>query len=243
MSSTKTAIEWTDKTWNPTTGCDKVSPGCKYCYAKAVTERFPKNFPDGFKLTLHPERLDQPNHWRKPSRIFVNSMSDLFHEKVPISFLEEVFEVMRSTPQHIYQVLTKRPKRMLEVFELLGASNNVWAGVSVENQDYCSRIDYLRQINTPVRFLSCEPLLGPLQLDLTNIDWVIVGGESGAKHREIKQEWVEEILQQCQDKNVAFFFKQWGGRHSKAKGRSLNDQIWDEMPDAWLKHLNRWNAA
>jgi len=237
MSSVNTGIEWTDKTWNPTTGCDKVSSGCKNCYAEAITERFSGNFPNGFKLTLHDDRIDQPRHWRKPSRIFVNSMSDLFHENVPLEFLHQVFQVMHETPQHIYQILTKRHKRLAQLADSLIWSPNIWMGVSVESQEYVHRIDALRHVPASVRFLSCEPLLGSLQLDLTNIHWVIVGGESGRNHRSIEKEWVEEILQQCQAENVAFFFKQWGGIHPKAGGKLLNDQVWQEMPVAWDSHL------
>jgi protein gp37 len=230
MSSINTGIEWCDRTWNPTTGCDKVSPGCTHCYAEAITKRFHNNFPNGFTLTQYPERLKEPLSWRKPSRIFVNSMSDLFHEDVSIEFLKQVFDVMRETPHHIYQILTKRHERLLELAPKLDWSDNIWMGVSVENQNYVHRVDYLRQVNAKVRFLSCEPLLGPLQLDLKGINWVIVGGESGQKHRPMELEWVQSIRDQCQDAEVAFFFKQWGGRTPKAAGRVLDDQIWDEMP-------------
>lgn len=231
MASTHTGIEWTDRTWNPTTGCDKVSPGCTHCYAEAITKRFPKNFPDGFNLTLHPKRLEEPKHWRKPTRIFVNSMSDLFHEKVPVEFLKEVFEVIRETPWHMYQILTKRPERLIELAPQLEWHKNIWMGVSVENQNYVHRIDYLRQIPATVRFLSCEPLLGSLQLNLTDIHWVIVGGESGSKHRPMQVEWAQNIREQCQTANVAFFFKQVGGRTPKTGGRLLEGQIWNEMPN------------
>lgn len=243
MVSTKTAIEWTDKTWNPTTGCTKVSPGCKYCYAEALTERFSQNFPQGFKFTVHEDRLEQPKHWRKPSLIFVNSMSDLFHEEMPFDFLEKVFDIMHQTPWHIYQILTKRHQRLAELAPHLTWSENIWIGVSVENQDYVHRINYLQKVDAAVRFLSCEPLLSPLTLDLTDIHWVIVGGESGSKHRPMRQEWVEDIQRQCQESEVAFFFKQWGGRHSKAGGRLLNGQTWDQMPDAWAKHLLKWKGG
>ncbi|PSF36207.1 hypothetical protein C7H19_14530 [Aphanothece hegewaldii CCALA 016] len=242
MSSPQTGIEWTDKTWNPTTGCDKVSTGCKYCYAEAITERFTQTFPQGFKLTLHHNRLDEPKHWRNPSRIFVNSMSDLFHEQIPLEFLEKVFNIMNETPWHIYQILTKRHEHLLKIAPQLNWTDNIWMGVSVENQKYVSRVDYLRQIPAKIRFLSCEPLLGSLKLDLTNIDWIIVGGESGLKHRPLQQEWVEDILYQAQKANVAFFFKQWGGKHSKAGGRLLNGQTWDEMPPSWKRHLQQWKA-
>ncbi|MFB2938952.1 DUF5131 family protein [Aerosakkonemataceae cyanobacterium BLCC-F154] len=240
MASTNTGIEWTDRTWNPTTGCNKISPGCTHCYAEALTKRFPKNFPNGFELTLHPERLEEPKHWRTPSRIFVNSMSDLFHEKVPIDFLKQVFDVIGETPWHIYQILTKRHDRLLQLAPELEWHNNIWMGVSVENQNYVHRVDSLRQVPANVRFLSCEPLLGALQLNLTDIDWVIVGGESGVKHRPIELEWVQSIRAQCQEADVAFFFKQWGGRTPKAGGRLLDDQIWDEMPTAWEQHRKKW---
>ncbi|MBD2148764.1 phage Gp37/Gp68 family protein [Pseudanabaena sp. FACHB-1277] len=239
MSSANTGIEWTDKTWNPTTGCDKVSAGCKYCYAEAITERFTHNFPNGFNLTLHEDRIDQPRHWRKPSRIFVNSMSDLFHDDVPLEFLHRVFKVMQETPQHIYQILTKRHERLEQIADKLTWSPNIWMGVSVESQRYVDRVNSLRNIPAAVKFLSCEPLLGSLKLDLTNIDWVIVGGESGRNHRPIEKEWVEDILQQCQHKNVAFFFKQWGGLTPKSGGKILNGETWQEMPIAWEQHLAR----
>ena len=237
MSSSHTAIEWTDKTWNPTTGCKKVSPGCAHCYAETLTERFPQNFPRGFQLTTHENRLDQPKRWKTPSRIFVNSMSDLFHEEIPISYLLQVFQVMRETPWHIYQILTKRHHRLLELAPELDWADNIWMGVSVETQDYECRIDALRKVPAKVRFLSCEPLLGPLDLNLSSIHWVIVGGESGFKHRPIQKAWVESILEQTQKANAAFFFKQWGGKHSKAGGRLLNGEIWDRMPKAWEEHL------
>ena len=169
MASTKTGIEWTDKTWNPTTGCNKVSPGCKHCYAEEITRRFRSTFPNGFAFTLHEERLEQPKSWKKPSRIFVNSMSDLFHEQMPLSYLEKIFEVMSDCPQHVFQILTKRAERLSEVAPYLYWPDNVWIGVSVENQKYTYRIDHLREVDAKVRFLSCEPLLGPIDLDLTGI--------------------------------------------------------------------------
>lgn len=242
MVSTHTGIEWTDKTWNPTTGCDKVSPGCTHCYAEALTKRFSKNFPNGFDLTQHPERLEEPKRWRKPSRIFVNSMSDLFHEEVDISFLKDVFEVIRETPWHIYQILTKRPERVLQLASQLDWHENIWMGVSVENQNYVHRVDLLRQVPATVRFLSCEPLIGSLQLNLADIHWVIVGGESGLKHRLMQVEWAQSIRDQCQAAGVAFFFKQWGGRTPKAGGRLLDGQIWDEMPRAWEQHRKQWSG-
>lgn len=240
MSSINTGIEWTDRTWNPTTGCTKISPGCTHCYAEALTKRFHTNFPNGFNVTLYPERLTEPLKWRKPSRIFVNSMSDLFHEDIPLDFIQEVFQVIEKTPWHIYQILTKRHERLRSLAPKLNWHENIWMGVSVENQNYVQRVDYLRQVPANVRFLSCEPLLGPLDLDLTDIHWVIVGGESGNKHRPMESEWVENIRDRCQEAGVAFFFKQWGGRTPKANGRLLDDKIWDEMPEAWKKHRQRW---
>jgi protein gp37 len=242
MSSTHTGIEWTDKTWNPTTGCDKVSPGCAHCYAEALTQRFPQNFSTGFKLTLHPERLKEPSRWRTPSRVFVNSMSDLFHEDVPLDFIKQVLAVIQATPWHIYQILTKRPERLAILASKLDFPGNVWLGVSVESQKYVNRLDYLREIPVSVRFISCEPLLGPLKLDLTGIHWVIVGGESGQKHRPMESNWADEIRDQCQAAKVAFFFKQVGGRTPKAGGRLLDNEIWDQMPDAWNQHLEKWGS-
>jgi protein gp37 len=236
MSST--GIEWTDRTWNPVTGCDKVSPGCTHCYAKALTERFHTNFPNGFDVTLHHDRLKQPSSWKKPHHVFVNSMSDLFHDEIPFSFIEEVFYQMEQTPRHTYQILTKRAARLLDLAPKLKWSHNIWMGVSVENQNYVNRINYLRGVSAQVRFLSCEPLLGPLQLDLTEIHWVIVGGESGHKHRPICAEWVRDIRTQCQDAGIPFFFKQWGGRTPKAGGRLLDNRTWDEMPDQKSPNLS-----
>ncbi|MBK4732438.1 phage Gp37/Gp68 family protein [Oxynema sp. CENA135] len=240
MSSLNTGIEWTDRTWNPTTGCSKISPGCTHCYAEALTKRFHTNFPNGFDLTLHPDRLQEPLKWRKPSRVFVNSMSDLFHEDVPLSFIKNVFNVIAQTPWHIYQILTKRDDRLLELSSQLTWHKNIWIGVSVENQNYVRRVDNLRQVPATVRFLSCEPLLGNLDLNLTDIHWVIVGGESGNKHRPMQLEWVENICDRCQQADVPFFFKQWGGRTPKAGGRLLRDRIWDEMPTEWIEHCRYW---
>jgi protein gp37 len=242
MSSTHTGIEWTDKTWNPTTGCNKISPGCLHCYAEALTQRFPKNFPNGFDLTLHPERLEEPLRWRTPSRVFVNSMSDLFHENVPLDFIRQVFSVIHSTPWHIYQILTKRHERLGDLASKLDFPENIWLGVSVENQNYVERLEYLRRVPVSVRFISCEPLLGPLKLNLIGIDWVIVGGESGQKHRIMQLKWAEDIRDQCQNAGVAFFFKQVGGRTPKAGGRLLDNEIWDEMPDVWNEHIQKWGT-
>jgi protein gp37 len=243
MSSINTGIEWTDKTWNPTTGCDKISPGCLHCYAEALTQRFTQNFKNGFDLTLYPERLKEPLRWRTPSRVFVNSMSDLFHEDVPIEFIKQVLSVIQATPWHIYQILTKRPERLRDLSSELDFPENVWLGVSVENQNYVHRLDYLRDVPASVRFISCEPLLGSLKLNLTGIDWVIVGGESGQKHRPMDTRWAQEIRDQCQSAGVAFFFKQVGGRTPKAGGKLLDDLIWDEMPAAWNKHTQKWGIS
>jgi protein gp37 len=228
MANINTSIEWTDKSWNPVTGCTKVSPGCIHCYAETITKRF--RFPNGFDLTLYPERVEQPLSWKKPSKIFVNSMSDLFHEEVPLDFIQSVFQTIKKTPQHIYQILTKRPERLVELAPHLEFHKNIWLGVSVESQDYISRIDLLRQVPANVRFLSCEPLLGSLYLDLTNIHWVIVGGESGQKHRPINLDWVRDIRNQCRRSKVAFFFKQVGGKTSKAGGNSLDGKKYLEFP-------------
>lgn len=230
MANGRTAIEWTDRTWNPTTGCNKVSPGCKHCYAETVTRRFTSHFPDGFRFTLRPERLEDPKRWRKSSMVFVNSMSDLFHEQMPFDYLEQIFAVMEACPHHIFQVLTKRDGRLAELAPRLPWPDNVWIGVSVETQKYVKRIDRLREVPAKVRFLSCEPLLGPLRLDLTDIQWVITGGESGPRHRPIDVTWVRSIRDQCTSAGVAFFHKQWGGRHAKVGGRELDGRLWDELP-------------
>jgi len=230
MANARTAIEWTDRTWNPTTGCNKVSPGCKFCYAETITKRFRGNFPQGFKFTLHPERLKEPLKWRKPSRVFVNSMSDLFHDQMPLAFLKQIFGVMEQAEQHVFQILTKRHERLVELAPFLQWPDNVWMGVSVETQKYVHRVEYLRQIPAKVRFLSCEPLLGPLNLDLDGIHWVITGGESGPKHRPIEADWVRSVRDQCQEAGVAFFHKQWGGLRPKSKGRELDGRTYDEMP-------------
>ncbi len=234
----KTGIEWTDATWNPVTGCTKVSPGCAHCYAEAITLRFKRGgpfLPGKATIRLHEDRLAQPRLWHTPLMIFVNSMSDLFHEEVPFSFVDKVFEAMRECNWHTYQVLTKRPERMLE-YALSRAGvmkwpDHVWAGTSVENQYWADRrIPLLQCLPAAVRFLSCEPLLKPLKLDLRGIHWVIVGGESGARSRPMDISWVREIKEQCAANGVPFFFKQWGGRTSKAGGRTLEGKIWSDMP-------------
>lgn len=234
--ATNSSIEWTDTTWNPLTGCTKISPGCKHCYAERMSRRLKAmgqpNYADGFKLTLHEDMVAKPLSWRKPRRVFVNSMSDLFHKDVPDEFVHRVFAVMRQASQHRFQVLTKRSDRLAQLSAEIEWPANVWMGVSVENADYAFRIDHLRQTGASVKFLSVEPLLGPLPcLDLTGIDWVIVGGESGPGARPMSQEWVAEIRDQCIESGVTFFFKQWGGVNKSRTGRELDGRTWDEMPD------------
>lgn len=230
------AIEWTQATWNPVTGCTKVSPGCAHCYAEAITLRFKRGgrfIPAETVIRLHPERLTLPLKWREPRLIFVNSMSDLFHDAVPECFIQEVFSVMQAAPRHTFQVLTKRHERLAALAPSLPWPSNVWAGVSVENQLWAERrIPALEQVPSRVRFLSCEPLLGPLALDglLDEVQWVIAGGESGNRARVIKPEWVRQIKAECVRVGVPFFFKQWGGRTSKAGGRVLDGETWDQMP-------------
>lgn len=235
--ATNSSIEWTDTTWNPLTGCTKISPGCKHCYAERMARRLKAmgqaNYANGFKLTLHEDMLDQPLSWRKPRTVFVNSMSDLFHRDVPTEFIQRVFAVMRRASQHRFQVLTKRSKRVADLSGEIDWPENVWMGVSVENADYAFRIDHLRQTGAAVKFLSVEPLLGPLpDLNLTGIDWVIVGGESGPGARPMTSEWVTDIRDQCVAAEVPFFFKQWGGVNKGRTGRQLEGRTWDEMPDA-----------
>ncbi len=233
-------IEWTEMTWNPTTGCSKVSQGCKFCYAEIMSRRLQamglEKYKDNFKVRVHPDELKVPYTWKKSKIVFVNSMSDLFHEEVPLSFIKEVFNVMRENPQHVFQVLTKRAERLLESDDELKWSHNIWMGVSVESQEVEGRIDLLRQTNARVKFLSLEPLLGPLpNLNLNQIDWVIVGGESGHNPRPIEVDWVLNIQEQCEKKEVAFFFKQWGGKNKKKNGRLLNGKTYDEMPEIELQ--------
>jgi protein gp37 len=229
------SIEWTEMTWNPTTGCDKVSAGCKYCYAEVMARRLKgmgqEKYKDGFKLRLHEYALQIPYEWKRPKVVFVNSMSDLFHKDVPLSFIQKVFDVMNNTPIHTYQVLTKRAERLYELHDKLNWATNIWMGVSVENEKVKDRIDFLRETNAKVKFLSCEPLIGPLRnLSLEKIQWVIVGGESGRKARPMNESWVWDIRQQCADQGVAFFFKQWGGVNKKKTGRELGGRTYDEMP-------------
>ncbi len=233
--SIRSSIEWTDTTWNPVTGCTKVSPGCKNCYAERMALRLQAmgqpNYANGFELTLHPRVLELPLRLKRPQTIFVNSMSDLFHEKIPVEFIETVFEIMRRASWHVFQVLTKRSSRLIELDTKIKWPDNVWMGVSVENHFYTFRIDHLRQIRAPIKFVSLEPLLGPLpELNLQDINWVIVGGESGPGARPIKEEWVIDIRDQCLASGVAFFFKQWGGVNKKKAGRALQGQIWNQTP-------------
>ncbi len=231
----QSSIEWTEMTWNPTTGCTKISAGCKYCYAEVMTRRLMAmgidKYKDGFAVRTHEDSLMTPFEWKKPKVVFVNSMSDLFHPDVPVEFIKKVFYVMNNTPQHTYQVLTKRADRLFEIHEQLNWTNNIWMGVSVEDERVTHRIDFLRQTNAAVKFLSCEPLIGPLMnLNLSGIDWVIVGGESGRKARPMEEWWVWDIKQQCQEQEVLFFFKQWGGTNKKKAGRELAGNTYNEMP-------------
>jgi protein gp37 len=231
----QSSIEWTEMTWNPTTGCNKISAGCKHCYAEVMTRRLEamgiEKYKEGFKVRVHEDALDVPYSWKKSKVVFVNSMSDLFHDEVPFEFIKKVFEVMNNTPQHTYQVLTKRAERLYELHHRLNWTPNIWMGVSVENEKVIDRIDFLRETNAVTKFLSCEPLIGPLtNINLTNINWVIVGGESGRKARHMNEEWVWEIQQQCSNAQVAFFFKQWGGVNKKKTGRLLGGRTYDEMP-------------
>jgi protein gp37 len=242
--ATNSAIEWTEVTWNPVTGCDRVAMGCDNCYALALAKRLkamgaekyqndgnPVTSGPGFGVTTHPRALAQPRRWGGSKIVFVNSMSDLFHAKVPLAFVRDIFDVIRETPQHTYQVLTKRAHRMERVADRLDWPENLWMGVSVETQDAVERIDQLRRTPAETRFLSCEPLLTPLPgLDLTGISWVIAGGESGPRARPMESWWVADIRDQCNAAGVAFFFKQWGGRTPKANGRDLDGRTWDEMP-------------
>ncbi len=233
----KSTIEWTETTWNPTTGCTKISAGCKNCYAEILAKRLQamglEKYKNGFELTLHPQTLNDPYKWKKPRIVFVNSMSDLFHKEVPLDFIQKLFHTMNNTPQHTYQVLTKRSERLLELSPHLNWTPNIWMGVSVEDDRVVHRIDDLRKTGAHVKFLSCEPLIGPLpKFDLDGINWVIAGGESGYKSRPMDQLWVEDLLQQCSDNNIAFFFKQWGGKNKKKAGRMLNGKTYDEMPIA-----------
>lgn len=233
--SLKSSIEWTESTWNPITGCTKVSPGCKFCYAERMAKRLKamgsENYKDGFKLSVHESALYLPLTWKKPQTIFVNSMSDLFHKDVPVKFLLKTFEVMNKADWHRFQVLTKRSDILLKLNPIITWTENIWMGVSVENQNYTYRIDHLRETNAHIKFLSIEPLIGPIDnLDLTNINWVIVGGESGPGARPMEESWVLRIRDICKESKVPFFFKQWGGVQKKKNGRLLKGKTWDQMP-------------
>lgn len=257
--TTKTSIEWTEQTWNPTVGCSKVSPGCAHCYAEAMARRLKamgvKGYENGFKLTLLPERLEEPLDRRVPTIYFVNSMSDLFHEEIPDSYIQKVLTTIRRCPQHTFQILTKRAKRMAGFFQRQMPPRNAWLGVTVENRaDGLPRIDYLRSINAQVRFISAEPLLEDLGvINLSGIHWVIVGGESGSKARPMTCEWVLNVKNQCDQQRTAFFFKQWGGwgddgkkRAKKLNGRLLNGRTWDAVPTQAMRHgeqANRFSAG
>lgn len=238
--SDNSSIEWTDATWNPITGCTKVSEGCRNCYAERFAERWRgvkgHAFENGFDLTLRPERLDAPLHWKTPRRIFVNSMSDLFHEDVPLSFIKQVFATMQQAHWHTFQILTKRSKRLAELAPKLPWPRNVWMGVSIENMKVANRADDLRKVPAAVRFLSCEPLIGSLaNLDLSGMDWIIVGGESGPGARPMAKTWVRELRRSARQTGAAFFFKQWGGPVKSKTGRILDERTYDEYPTPTLR--------
>lgn len=245
MKTTK--IEWTEKVWNPSIGCDKVSAGCKFCYAETFARRLKamgvEDYKDGFAFKILPHRLEEPLKIKKPTKFFVNSMSDLFHEEMPFEYLDMIFDVIKKTPQHIYQILTKRDKIMLEYFSGKKVPQNVWLGVSVENSTFKKRIDSLRRVKAEIRFISFEPLIGTVgKINLSNIHWAIVGGESGRSARPIKKEWVEEIFRQCKEQGTTFFFKQWGTwgadevkRNKKANGRKFRGRVWNEFPVKFSK--------
>ena len=238
----KTKIEWTESTWNPVTGCTKISPGCLNCYAERMAKRLKamgqKNYRNGFKVTCHPHTLAIPLGWKKPQVIFVNSMSDLFHKDVPDDFILDIFSTMWQAKQHQYQILTKRAERLAKLSPELPWQENIWMGVTVESADYKYRIDYLRYTGANIKFLSLEPLLGDLgELELNGIDWVIVGGESGPGSRPIKIDWVRNIREQCLAQNVPFFFKQWGGTNKKKTGKLLDGRIWNEMPASFQDNM------
>lgn len=238
------SIEWTESTWNPLTGCSKISPGCKNCYAERMALRLQamgqSNYANGFELTLHDHILELPLNLQKPQMIFVNSMSDLFHKDVPEEFIMKVFDVMSQASWHTFQVLTKRSKRLLELDPIINWPTNVWMGVSIENENYTFRIDHLRQTSANVKFLSLEPLLGPLpDLNLSGINWVIVGGESGSRARPISEDWIIVIRDQCQVAQIPFFFKQWGGYNKKRNGRKLQGRTWDEIPMVFRFGVNQ----
>jgi len=230
-------IEWTEMTWNPTTGCDKISAGCKFCYAEVMSRRLKamgvEKYKDNFKITKHENELGIPYTWKSSKIVFVNSMSDLFHKKIPIEFIQKVFRVMNENPQHVFQVLTKRADLLLayDKAKMFKWTHNIWMGVSVEDERVKARIDFLRKTKAKTKFLSLEPLIGPLpKINLKKMDWVIVGGESGRNPRPMNPEWVLDIQEQCEEAGVAFFFKQWGGTNKKKTGRELKGRTWNEMP-------------
>lgn len=244
----QSSIEWTEMTWNPTTGCDKISTGCKFCYAEVMSKRLKAmgqdKYKNNFKLTIHPQELARPKTWKKSKVVFVNSMSDLFHKDVPLEFIQKVFKVMNECPQHIFQVLTKRGDLLAKYNKDLTWTPNIWMGVSVENDKVTDRIDYLRNTDAYIKFLSLEPLLGPLpNLNLKNIDWVIVGGESGRKPRPMKEEWVLDIKEQCEEVKTYFFFKQWGGTNKKKAGRTLDGKEYNGMPPVQLQETKALQKA
>ncbi len=231
----KTKIEWTESTWNPITGCTKISLGCQNCYAERMAKRLKamgqENYKNGFDIAIHEHVFEYPLKWKKPRVIFVNSMSDLFHEDIPFEVIQKIFNVMNKAHWHTFQILTKRADRLAEFADKLNWSDNIWMGVTVESAKYKTRIDYLRNVQSKIKFLSIEPLIEPVgELNLENIDWVIVGGESGPKSRPIEKDWVREVRDQCIKDKVPFFFKQWGGVNKKKNGKTLDDRIWDEMP-------------
>ena len=231
----KSTIEWTESTWNPVTGCSKISPGCKNCYAERMAQRLQAmgqaNYRNGFRVTIHPEVVHLPLTWRRPQSIFVNSMSDLFHESIPESFIQQVFETMMAAPRHRFQILTKRSERLRNLAGKLPWGPHIWVGVTVECSEVVYRIDHLRRIPGHIRFLSIEPMLCPMpSLNLEGINWVIVGGESGPGARPINRAWVVNVRDQCLSAHVPFFFKQWGGTRKKKNGRELDGQTWDQMP-------------
>lgn len=235
MSSSKTKIEWTESTWNPTTGCTRISDGCKNCYAARLAKRLQamgnRRYLNGFKLTLHDDLIDVPLHWIKPRKIFVNSMSDLFHEEIPLEFIQRVFDTIKKAKQHTFQVLTKRSSRLLELSPFLSWPENLWMGVTIESAQYTYRAKNLTKTQAAVRFLSIEPILESIgNLELSGIDWVIVGGESGPDSRPIEESWVKEIRDLCVTSSTPFFFKQWGGANKKKAGRLLEGKIWDQYP-------------
>ena len=235
--STHSAIEWTETTWNPVTGCTKISHGCKFCYAERLSKRLRAmgvdKYRDGFSISIHKSTLKDPLKWRKPRLVFVNSMSDLFHKSVPLAFIKSVFDVMNRASQHTFQVLTKRPSRVAKVDAQLNWTPNIWLGTSIESERWLGRLTWLKQTSARTKFLSLEPLLGPLpDIQFEGIDWVIVGGESGPGARPMEADWVRELRENCVQHDVPFFFKQWGGVFKKRTGRTLDNRTWDQMPES-----------